>query len=202
MHSLMILFDDEFGEALAERLSGATAVALRGRDAVYDSTGWQAARLRVLVCPRRDRHAEERMETVAWGTRRPWMPVQLGPRSIRVGPVIVPGMSACLSCFYRRQRQHGKRNGVDDGLERSLAETNSPGYRGHLPAHVDLVAGLLTAVAQSDASITAFATRFWRLGYGEMAVRESLLTPAAACPRCDPLARGDERYRHLLGESP
>ena len=200
-HSLLILSDDPFGAAVAGWVRS-SALAPDGANALRDPTAWPPARVRALVRSRRDRAAEERMETLSWGTGRAWVPVQIEARSIRVGPVVVPGRSACLECFYRRQRQHGRRSALDDELEHALTGSGSPGYQGQLAAHVGLVAGLLRAIAESDDAVDAFASRFWRLGYADVSVREALVTPVAGCRRCDPDLDEGERYRRLVQHFP
>jgi len=52
--------------------------------------------------------AHERLDEQAFAAGTAWSAVVLTPTGVRLGPVVVPGKSACYECFLRRSTQHDK----------------------------------------------------------------------------------------------
>jgi hypothetical protein len=74
-----------------------------------------------------------------------WFPVVLAFPAIRVGPVVVPGASACYACYLARRWQ---RDPLAEYSQAVLA-SNAPGPAGFFPHHA-LLAGALTNKLLSD----------------------------------------------------
>jgi bacteriocin biosynthesis cyclodehydratase domain-containing protein len=173
-----------FFAELRRRLPTDSFVSSPDRSAVFDSTNWPAARARVLVTSVRDRAAERHLDTVARGTGKTWIPVQLEARSLRIGPVTGTPRAACLDCFDRRQEQHGRRSSTDVELERAHGPATS--VEGFTPAHVDIAAAIISDITSSDERVAAATSSLWRFGHSDLSAKEAVVIPVSGCRRCDP----------------
>ncbi|PZE78424.1 TOMM precursor leader peptide-binding protein [Curtobacterium sp. MCBD17_019] len=184
-----------FFEDVASRLPASSFAQTPHPSSIYDSTHWPAARARVFVTSGRDRSAEQHLEDVVWGSLQTLIPVQLEARSVRVGPVITPGRSACLRCFDRRQEQHGRRGATDVALDH--AKDGTVAVTGHAPAHANMVATVLEGVTYSEERLLAAASSVWRFGFADLSVKEAVVIPVSGCRRCDRARENEPRSLHL-----
>ncbi|MFI6499660.1 TOMM precursor leader peptide-binding protein [Nonomuraea typhae] len=198
-HHAVLLAAGPFGLAVAERLSGSKDLSELYTTTVLDiDTGthpslWPHADLFVLaVSHERPRIADAvDRAAFAWGT--PWLESCLETTDIRVGPVVVPGCTACYRCFVNRRRQHRR---LDPPPAR---ERHPTGFAVH---HAGIAAGL-TRQAMAEAFGAPDPAR---LGGGVR--RFSLVTGATSrsdvvagdrCPRCRIPVDSTELWRRMSG---
>lgn len=111
-----------------------------------------------------------------------WFPVVQAFPAIRVGPVVVPGASACYACYLARRWQ---RDPLAETSQAVLA-SNAPGPAGFFPHHA-LLAGALTNQLLSDIDLhgcaaSAGCVRTVVLPTGEL--HASRAVGVDRCPRC------------------
>jgi bacteriocin biosynthesis cyclodehydratase domain-containing protein len=111
-----------------------------------------------------------------------WFPVVLAFPAIRVGPVVVPGASACYACYLARRWQ---RDPLAD-LSQAVLASNATEEAGFLPHHA-LLAGALTNQLLSDIDLhgsaaSAGCVRTVVLPNGEL--HASRAVGVDRCPRC------------------
>ena len=106
---MLVLAVGGFGRRVAQRLSTVdSSVAAIDVTTGTHPAAWPDADLYVLAAEWEADELVEMVESSAFAWRRPWFPVLLDHPHLRVGPVVVPGQSACHRCFDRRRRQHAK----------------------------------------------------------------------------------------------
>ncbi|MGD8167296.1 TOMM precursor leader peptide-binding protein [Herbiconiux sp. P16] len=160
---------------------------------------WPTARLQIVITQREDARLFEIMDESAFNLQRPWVPVVMEPRSIRVGPQIVPGVGACYACFVRRQYQHGRRTTTDRELAALSDRSGATEQRGYLPAHISATGQLLRSLAAPLLSVGPPRDhgRLFRLGFAELSVNESAVIAIHGCGRCGRADDGEQTWRSL-----
>ncbi|NHC16638.1 hypothetical protein [Motilibacter deserti] len=91
-------FGAEFGRCLADRFA---VEVMSGDDAWAGSAAWPPARLRVVAGAHEALGLLELVDELSFGWRQAWLPVTRFAPGLRVGPLVVPGRSACFGCFRR-----------------------------------------------------------------------------------------------------
>ncbi|MFD8230196.1 TOMM precursor leader peptide-binding protein [Streptomyces massasporeus] len=89
------------------------------------------------------------MDDFAFEWSQTWTPLLLTPRGVRLGPVVVPGRSACYHCFLSRWLQHDKEIGDTRARLRNVADDASRTVTGWLPSDVSIASGLTEALAHA-----------------------------------------------------
>jgi hypothetical protein len=111
-----------------------------------------------------------------------WFPVVLAFPAIRMGPVVVPGASACYTCYLARRWQ---RDPLAE-ISQAVSASNAPGPAGFFPHHA-LLAGALTNQLLSDidrhgCAASAGCVRTVVLPSGELQAGRAVSVDR--CPRC------------------
>jgi len=146
---MLVLAVGGFGRRVAQRLSTVdSSVAAIDVTTGTHPAAWPDADLYVLAAEWEADELVEMVESSAFAWRRPWFPVLLDHPHLRVGPVVVPGQSACHRCFDRRRRQHAKSPQPSWRQTTTVPGTGSY-VRGYADHHVTLAAGLVLQAAQS-----------------------------------------------------
>ena len=111
-----------------------------------------------------------------------WFPVVPAFPAIRVGPVVVPGASACYACYLARRWQRDPLAGISQAVLASEA----PGPAGFFPHHA-LLAGALASKLLGDIDLhgcvaSAGCVRTVVLPIGQL--HASRAVGVDRCPRC------------------
>lgn len=190
-----VLISDDWGSALAERLVGSGLIAAEW---VVSETGAGSARPCLAFAATESVSAFRRIDDHAFAGDVPWSAVVLTPTGVRLGPVIVPGKSACYECFLRRMTQH------DPYAWRTAtiwSAAESCPIDGWLPAD------LLVAEGFAAGLLTGDPTRDWPAGsvtsYQAITAHVSRATVIGrhGCDRCRPARdRAEDTWRDLAAE--
>ncbi|MGP3911361.1 hypothetical protein [Nonomuraea sp. 10N515B] len=133
-YSLLILAAGSFGHAVAGRLRrtcpAGVRTAVQAADEGTHPSLWPYADLIVLATAHERPRLAEAVDRAAHAWRVPWFPVTMTATEVRCGPVVVPGRTACHSCYVKRRAQHGRPPGP--------GERPVTGYPEH---HVGIAAG-------------------------------------------------------------
>lgn len=138
--------------------------------------------LLVAMMDGEDDHLADTLDRRSFLTGIPWFPVVQAFPAIRVGPVVVPGASACYACYLARRWQ---RDPLAEFSQAVLA-SNAPDPAGFFPHHA-LLAGALTNQLLSDIDLhgcaaSAGCVRAVVLPNGEL--QTSRAVGVDRCPRC------------------
>lgn len=101
--------------------------------------------LLVAMMDGEDDQLAESLDRRSFLTGIAWFPVVQAFPAIRVGPVVVPGASACYACYLARRWQ---RDPLAE-ISQAVLASNPPGPAGFFPHHA-LLAGALTNQLLSD----------------------------------------------------
>lgn len=196
---LVLLTVGGFGAAVGSGL------AARFPDSVViDATGgtylsmWPALDALVLAADHDDVALAEMVERAAFAWRRPWLPVVLEQASLRCGPVVTPGRSACLACFRRRRRQHAVDASVwADAPAPPVIGDRVTGWAHH---HAGLAVALATAAIGDAFAADPAPPGAWvrTVGLADGSVGRAGVVPVDGCARCGDAAARTSRPDRLV----
>jgi bacteriocin biosynthesis cyclodehydratase domain-containing protein len=136
-----------------------------------------------------------------------WLPVALGLRHVRVGPLVVPGAAPCSSCYSARLAQHRQAAGTASAdLEHAFEQDDALGVEGYPPHIAAIAAGLALRLARSPAC-GGVASRLFLIDIASDAVAAWKVIGVQGCLECDSaanargaVAKRSERLRTLAAE--
>ena len=143
----------------------------------------------------------EEVDARSHATATPWLPVLIEAGALRVGPMVVPGTSACHRCFRRRLRQHAPARAVEAALERHFTASGDDEPYGHLPGTAVLAATAAADVldlAAADPAAAGGQVRQQDLASGRLTTGR--VVGVHGCDRCG--LHRDERTRSTLDLQP
>lgn len=184
---LVLLTVGEFGARVADRLNtrypGSVIIDASEGTHLAD---WPALDVLVVAADHDDVALLEMTERAAFAWRRPWLPVLLEQTHVRCGPVVVPGRTACHTCFRRRRRQHARNPELwADTVAPAVAGT-SQRVRGFADHHVGLAYGLaVRSIADATEPTDEMPGGWVRIvGLVDGAVSRAGVVAVDACDRC------------------
>ncbi len=139
--SLAVLGVGPFGERVARLMLDAhdDAVAVAVADLIH---AFAVARDAVVVAVWRTEHRLlEQADLLSRRHGRPWLPICMEHRAIRIGP-LVTHESPCFRCYQRRREQHDVQPAATAALLSACAANESFGPQGFLPHHARIAAML------------------------------------------------------------
>ncbi|WP_143253978.1 hypothetical protein [Amycolatopsis keratiniphila] len=140
---VLVLHDDGFGTAVAERLGALPSVTTRATPGLPSPGEVPARGVLVLALNQPAPRFEREADRLALARDAFLIPVIASHQAIRLGPVLGPGAHATMDCHYRRTLQHHTSTGSPE-LHAAYDEVE------HRPS-----AGFLPSLAASAASWTA-----------------------------------------------
>jgi bacteriocin biosynthesis cyclodehydratase domain-containing protein len=133
--------------------------------------------------------------------RTPLLPAIVDGYHLVVGPVIVPRLSACHSCYERRVRQHHARQEARAALNAHYDLHPESGPKGHLRIFADLAAiRLAQLVHKLDRAPKEVAGHVWQL---DLLTRQAVSGRAIGvhgCRYCG-MQRDEQTRSHALLEA-
>lgn len=139
--TVAVLGIGDFGEHVAALLGRTTRRPVRVADCLESAVRNDPAAV-VLVMWRPCPGICEQADALAFGQRRPWLPVVMDHPHVRVGPLVVPGTSACFACFQARYAQHDTQRDITAALHAAYDRDPGFGPRGYLDHHARLASAL------------------------------------------------------------
>jgi bacteriocin biosynthesis cyclodehydratase domain-containing protein len=185
-----------FGVRASQHLRPAVAVS---RDA-SDVASLSGCDLLVAIMDGEDDQLAGTLDQRSFLTGMAWFPVVLAFPAIRVGPVVVPGASACYACYQARRWQ---RDPLAE-ISQAVLASKAPDPAGFFPHHA-LLAGALINKLLSDIDLHGLAGSAGRVR--TMVLPDGQLHASRAvgvdrCPRCSfrfesRRAAAREQLRHV-----
>jgi bacteriocin biosynthesis cyclodehydratase domain-containing protein len=156
-------FGEKIGDVLKELWQGPLGgVSVRNNEP--SATDWPDADLFVLAAWRPVPHLCRLFEQRSYVTKTPFIPIFMEAPHLQVGPVVVPGIGACYTCFEKRVLQHSARRD-SESARRHFYETHpDSGPKGFLIPFAEIAAirliHILSALKTDPVSV---AGGVWRL---------------------------------------
>jgi hypothetical protein len=165
-----------FGARVSQYLRSGVAVSPDTSDSVSGRD------LLVAITDGEDNQLADTLDRRSFVTGIAWFPVVLAFPAIRVGPVVVPGASACYACYLARRWQ---RDSLAE-ISQAVLASDAPGPAGFFPHHA-LLAGALTNQLLRDIDLhgcaaSAGIVRTVVLPNGELYASRAV--GVDRCPRC------------------
>jgi bacteriocin biosynthesis cyclodehydratase domain-containing protein len=212
MYQLIVTPVGPFGHAVADRLRGLCRdVELAGVGApgvVQPRHGPDPARppgprLHLLAAWRRVPRLERQFDEESHRSGQPWLPVILDHPVLEIGPVVVPGISACHGCYRRRAGQHDAARAVSAALGRHYDRDAHDGPAGYLPSTALFAAAAAAElVDRLGAAPAAEAGRVLQIDVPTQQLRSGRVVGVHGCPLCglgrDETTRSYERLPAML----
>lgn len=174
-----------FGQAVGLALSQLTGAVVTASEKQTDPSRWPIARTRVLVSWRPVPAIASALDNLSHAWRHEFVPCVLESQKLQIGPVVVPGRSACYECFQRRTLQHAGRAEARTTLLQEYDAKPDRGPKGYLDVFADLAAvRLAQTLAQLSESPESVAGRIWQM---DLLTRQAVCSNTVGvhgCPKC------------------
>jgi len=115
---------------------------------------------------------------------RAFLPVVIDESIIRLGPVIVPGLSGCWRCWMARYRQHDPHPRETAALHAFYNDHPESGPGGYLEPFAWIAASQLRAILDSRASLERWAGKLWQVDIFSREVTTGELVGVDGCCCC------------------
>lgn len=198
--SVHIISVGAFGNAVAAALKELLPdVQQTGVDAQNQSypASWPTARVNILASWRPVPALQKLIDDISFAWKRPSITVVLNAPYLLIGPVVVPGSSACYSCYEKRYLQHSARQEVYRGLQAHYDQHPESGPQGYLPSLVHIAAlRLAQNILQLDEDAASVAGNIWHMNTMTRYTFTARVVGVHACPRCG--LQRDEATRSYL----
>ena len=186
----------QFGREVAVQVAQSFDAHISPEQDAGIPSSWPQAAIQVIVSWREVPWLFSLADKMAHSLDRPWMPVTLDSKSLRVGPLIAPHHSGCYPCFIKRQRQHSRLSPTDLELFNHYDANPESGIFGHLPSHVRIASSLISSSVQAllgqsqegqvpDSSALRVG-ELTRVGLTGLNVSRGRLIGVHGCPTCSP----------------
>lgn len=195
-----------FGQAVAATLQELLPNVVETRIADNGQTYpllWPNAQMHLLASWRPATKISRLLNEMCYAWNTPFIEAVLETPQLRVGPVVIPGGSACHDCFEQRLRQHTARPAEHQALREFYNAQPQRGPQGYLPAFADIAAIRLTQfVAQFDRDAAAVAGQVWQLNTISRDTVQGTVVGVHACHYCglgrEEATRSYSALRHEL----
>jgi hypothetical protein len=111
----LYLVRDAFGEQYADAYQPAAVCRVTGSE-LPDDARLSSAAVIVAVHSGRDEELRDALDRVGFERGVPTVGIELLPTRIVCGPAVIPGATACYSCYLRRIEQHHQLGEATRGL--------------------------------------------------------------------------------------
>lgn len=175
-----------FGEAVARALKELLPDVVETTHSGHTSTAqWPIARLNILAAWRPVPTLSRLVEGASYAWRIPSLTVVLEDPMMRVGPVVVPGIGACSTCYEKRILQHTPRQAVYAALFNHYTAHPESGPQGYLTAFAEIAATrLVQQIHHLERDPATEAGRLWQMDMMTRNTVTAQIIGAHGCPRC------------------
>ena len=146
------------------------------------------------------------LEDICYQQKTSFISAMLNGTLLQIGPVVVPGMGACYTCYEKRFFQHSPLQSLQCEIYKYYDMHPEQGPQGYLPAFADIaVAKIVHIMNTLDTDPIQVAGQIWQWNTMTLEGINSSITGIHACPRCglqrDETKRSYEEMRQTLSHS-
>lgn len=180
-----ILYAGKFGEAVAKIIecnNNASIMSLLEDEQVLEQFVQNAKKVAV-VSWRAYPAVYEKIDTWCWQYEVPWTIAEFENSQLNLGPLVVPGASACYSCYAKRVDCHHEAPERKQAIRAALSHAPGKGVPGFIRPLVMIAAA---HIKQDLSNLTARAGQFKTVDVLTSSVLESEVIGIHDCNRCRP----------------
>jgi len=185
-------FGEEVATALRELLPDVLQTCADEQGRAFPAS-WPLARVHILAAWRPTPQLTALLDHVSFAWKRPFLTAVLEAPQLRVGPVIVPGQSACHGCYEKRVLQHTPRQETYRAAAAYYQSHPLNGPQGYLSSLANIAA---IRLAQYSKQIDEEAGKLWQMNILTRQTVSSRVIGVHDCPRCG--LKRDEATRSYL----
>ncbi len=189
-------FGNAVAAALKELLPDVQQTGVDTQNQCYPAS-WPVARVNILASWRPVPALQKLIDDISFAWKLPCITAVLNAPYLLIGPVVVPGSSACYSCYEKRYLQHSARQEVYRELRAHYDQCPESGPQGYLPSLVHIAAlRLAQNILQLDEDAASVAGQIWHMNTMTRYTFTARIVGINGCPRCG--LKRDEATRSYL----
>jgi bacteriocin biosynthesis cyclodehydratase domain-containing protein len=198
MASIVVVADDPFGEAIAERLrlihcENISIVATPNDISVETDT-----EIIIFASLHRCDSVCERLNDISFARKLMFVPIWFENALLTIGPVVKPQSGACWTCYSRRVLQHTKWPDVQTAISQFYSDMSVPGPLGYLGSHVTLSAGVLISLVSPTPNVEIPGGTVVEINILNLSITRSVIVGVHGCHNCGlKRERGDRSWIEL-----
>lgn len=159
---------------------------------------WEPARILALAAWRPVPSLCELLDDLCHRWARPFVPLIVDSRVLRLGPVVIPGREGCWRCWSMRHRQHGEWPEEQSALLQYYASHPDSGPQGFLEPFALMGAARIRQTIEALDSSTATAGQIWQIDMLTGHVVTGLVIGVHGCSRCgEPRPESTRSYAEM-----
>lgn len=176
-----------FGEAVARHLSRSHPELILTQvvaDTVPLPETWPRARIYIIAAWRPVPHICELMNQISHEWKRPFIPLIQDSRTLRLGPIVVPGCEGCWRCWSRRSAQHRSSQNRRGAILRYYSSNPEVGPKGFLQAFALMASARLSHTIYALDSSSAVPGSVWEIDTLSREIKTGKVIGVHGCPYC------------------
>jgi bacteriocin biosynthesis cyclodehydratase domain-containing protein len=153
-------------------------------EAALDFEGVRRARIQIVAAWRPVPTLCERLNEISFESTCPFVPVIIDATVLQVGPVVVPGLKGCWTCWTKRCSQHMPKSSEQFELARHYASHPNQGPGGYLPPFAALAASRLSEIIDAIDLGEDIGGHVWRIDMITRKTTVATMVGVHGCPQC------------------
>ncbi|MGH9898091.1 MAG: TOMM precursor leader peptide-binding protein [Pyrinomonadaceae bacterium] len=145
---------------------------------------WPIARITVIAAWRPVLELCELLDDFSHEWQRPFVPLVLDAKALRLGPVVIPGRGSCWHCWSRRLNQHSAWTNAEAALLQHYKSNPDSGPRGYLEPFAMMAATRIAHIIDALDSSQAMPGHIWQIDMMTREITTSTVVGIHDCPRC------------------
>jgi len=178
---MLVIHEGKFGAAVAARLARRFPEAVQVPLDEVTEAHYANARVVLVASWRRRQRTLDQIDAQCHRAGVRWSAAVLEGMHVVVGPLVIPGRGACMSCFWRRYLTHARTPQWELALVDAYEANPVRGPAGFPPAAVGMAASALAADAVAEPRLAGRVIRASLLGSELVDTR---VVPIHGCERC------------------
>lgn len=126
----------------------------------------------------------ELADRVSHKQKRPFIPLVLESQVLRLGPIVLPGKSACWGCWNQRCRQAAGWSKEQDAIFHYYSSSAESGPKGYLEPFAVLGAARLSDSIDALMTSDSLASSVWQIDLITREIVTSVVVGVHGCPCC------------------
>jgi bacteriocin biosynthesis cyclodehydratase domain-containing protein len=153
-------------------------------EGLADPHHWPSARVSILAASRPEPGVCTFLDELSHERKRPFIPLVAEFRSLRLGPIVVPGNGGCWRCWNRRTLQHSSHPTCSAAMHEHYATHPDAGPKGYLRPFAMIGAAWIVQIIQTLDLQEHVGGHVWEIDLLTREISTSQVVGIHDCPRC------------------